>query len=382
MQIQPKIVLGITLAKPGGATSFVFGFGRWLKQHGYNPTILAGEGDWLFEQCKQEGIECIRVPALEREISWKDLPAFFQLWHLFRKLKPDVVHLNSTKMGAAGSIAARCAHVPRIIYCIGGWVFLEDLSETKKRIYTLIERWSAPFKDTIICLHQKDVEAAHVRHIKPQQEILTIANGIDLPHIDSHLKTREDARQLLGLPKTGYIFGTIGHFYPAKDLPRYISSCAHVHAQHPDALFVLVGDGMERPIIEQKIREHHLEKHVLLLGSQERAWQYLRAFDAFVLPSTKEGMPFTLLEAMAASLPCIVTDVGANKWMLEEDGGWVVPPKSPNELANAMMEALQNPQRARARGVRAREIVEQRFPLEKTYQAHLATILRQPTKAR
>lgn len=375
-QAKKRIVLAITLAEPGGATSFVFGFACWLKAQGHTVTVVAGEGTWLVEQCAKAGIPFVRTHRLKREISpWNDVLAVRELKRLFRELRPDAVHLNSSKMGAVGAMAARLAHVPTVVYRIGGWVFLEPLSPLRKKAYLLIEQVSARLKDTIICVHPGDESIARRTGIKPRNVIISVPNGIHLSSFDAALQNRAHARQALGIDERTFLFGTIANLYPAKDLPRYLEACAIVAKQEPRARFLIIGEGAERRHIEEARKQLNLAATAALPGARDDAASLLRAFDAFVLPSAKEGMSWSLLEAMAAALPCIATDVGANAWSLGTNGGWIVEKQSPEKLAAAMIEVMRHPEEAATRGSNARKQIEQRFPLEKTYQRNAATIL-------
>ena len=384
-----RIVLAITLAEQGGVTSFVYNFAKWLKQADYEVTILAGEGQWLFDRCAEAQIPLIRVPSLKRAISpYYDLKAFFELRRLFKTLKPDAIHLNSTKMGALGSLAIRFAYfdpgrllrdaccvmrIPRVAYRIGGWIFLEPLPAWQKTLYRWIEKFTARFKDVIICVHPGDKLLAEQVGIKPRQGIVSIPNGIDFSAFSQNLLARDQARQTLGLDPGATVFGTIANFYPAKDLPHYLEACALVAKEKPEAYFVIIGDGSERLQIERRRTELGLTDRVILAGSIDNAPRLLNAFNAFVLPSVKEGMSWSLLEAMAAGLPCVATDVGANKWMLGE-AGWIVPAHDPAALSKAMLSAVKNPGEAQIRGLRLAERVQRDFPLEKTYRSNAAAL--------
>ena len=371
----PHIVLAITLAVPGGATSFVYSYAFWLKQRGNRVTVVAGEGEWLFERCREADIPCVRAPYLQREIRpWLDLPAMFALTHMFRELQPDVVHLNSSKMGVIGSIAARAAHVPRVVYCIGGWAFLESIAPWKKLVYSIAERLTAPQKDVITCLHPDDKHAAEERHIRPRERIEIIPNGVDLLKLDHERLHRTDAREALGLRDDQFVFGTIANFYPAKRLAEYLREAKPILLAHPNARLAIIGDGPERAELEHVIATESLSSHVLLCGAREQAARYLSAFDVFVLPSSKEGMPFSLLEAMSARLPCIVTDVGAHAWMLKSTSAWVIPPANASALQTALEEAMTQPERLARAGDEARNAVERRFLQENMFLAHLDTI--------
>ncbi|MBM3204525.1 glycosyltransferase family 4 protein [Candidatus Uhrbacteria bacterium] len=371
-----KIVLGITLAEPGGAQSFVFGFARWLHEHGHEVHVMAGEGQWLFTRCQEMEIPIHPIPALKRNIDpIKDWKAYKQIKAKLAELKPDAIHLNSAKMGVLGGRAARALNIPRIVYRNGGWAFLEPLIFPAPLMFRLAEAWTSRDKDVIICVHEGDEEAARKAGIRPRETLMTIPNGIDIPTFDRALQTRDYARRALNIDGVAFVFGTIAHFYPAKDLPRYMDACALVHAKRPDVRFILIGNGREQYRVRRKRKEHELEQVVSLIGNYDNAATILRGFDAFVLPSAKEGMPRALLEAMAAGLPCIATNVGANTSLLKDQAGWIVPKQSPEELAEQMLYVLDHPEEAKQRGHNARKIIEEKYPLEKNYRTNEAALL-------
>jgi glycosyltransferase involved in cell wall biosynthesis len=113
-------------------------------------------------------------------------------------------------------------------------------------------------------------------------------------------------------------------------------------------------------VLLERRRALGLDVDVACPGRLEEAWKVLPGADLFVLPSVKEGMPWTLLEAMAARVTCVATDVGANRWMLGE-AGTIVPPKDPPALAGAILARLGDPEASVRLGRRGREIVESRF---------------------
>lgn len=375
-----KIALAVTLAEQGGVQQFLVGFAAWLRSKGHDVTIVAGDGVWLEDRCRETGIPFIRLHKTSREIRpWRDLCAILELRRVLRRLKPDAVELNSTKMSVIGSIAARLASVPRVVYRIGGWAFREDIPPRKRRLYRMMEKQTARFKDVIICVNPDDTRLARELNIKPREEIVTVPNGIDLPRFDAQLFPRDAARATLcagamHCAPTHFLFGTTANFYPPKDLPRYMDACKIVHDAEPHARFLVLGDGLQRAEIEARRHALGLDEVVRLPGARDDAITLLAGLDAFVLPSSKEGMSFSLLEAMAARLPCIATDVGAAKWMLD-GGGLVVPKMNPRALAEAMLRVLRNQTLRERLGREARRQIETRFPLEKTYEGNLAALI-------
>jgi glycosyltransferase involved in cell wall biosynthesis len=367
-----RILFLITISDWGGAQSFVCRMAAEAKRAGHDVMIAAGGDGELFARGAAEGIHVVRLKMLRRELSpLHDLAAIHEIRTVIRDYKPDVVHLNSSKMSVVGSIAASIEHVPRIIYRIGGWAFLEDLPSWKRQIYLWSEKLTAHRKDIIVTVHPGDEEEANRHNIRPKDRVVTIANGLDLPSFDAALLDRAGAREKLGLRATDIVIGTVANFYPPKDLPHYLASIAPVLTS-TNLRAVIIGDGPERNAITNAIHANNLADHVILAGRRDDSTALLRAFDLFILPSSKEGMPWSLLEAMAARLPCIATDVGACRWMLEPNAGIIVPPKNADAMRHAIMSLVSDTQRQTALGDAARIAVETRFRWENVVRQTLA----------
>lgn len=374
--VKRRFVLAVTLAEQGGVQEFLLRFARFLQQQGYEVTLVTGEGRWLVEQAKHQGIPLQQLTHMRRAIlPWHDVLAFFELRRLLKMLAPDAIHLNSSKMGAIGSLAARSLGIRRIIYRIGGWVFLEPLSNFTRWLYLSVEKYSARWKDTIICVHPGDEAVAKQEHILPLKDLRVIPNGVDLPAFDAQLLSREAARTALSLEPNTFIFGTLANLFPAKGLLSYLDTCAILHKEFPAVRFLIIGEGPEHNAIEARRETLGLKEVVMLYGQKEQAARFLQAFDAFVLPSHKEGMSWALLEAMAAKLPCIATDVGANHWLLAPEAGWLVPAHDPVFLAQRLKEIFIRPNEAKRRGTIARKRIEHDFPLQYTLEANEKALL-------
>jgi glycosyltransferase involved in cell wall biosynthesis len=372
-EAKKRIALAVTLAEIGGVQVFLLEFAQYLQKKGHEVTLIAGPGEWLAKQAKTLQIPFIRLKHMRREIHpWHDTLAILELSKIFRSEKYDAVHLNSTKMGILGSIAS---HLPHTVYRIGGWVFLESLPAWKKQVYITAERFSARFKDTIICVNPSDVTAAQRLAIKPKKEIICVPNGVDLPRFETRLLSKQESRTKLGLKQDRIIIGSVSNFYAPKNIPAYIDTIRDVINQNPLLHFVLIGDGPERKLIEQKIKDLNLTDSITLVGEKNNASSLLRAFDIFTLPSTKEGMSWALLDAMAAALPCIATDVGAAKWMLGDTAGIIVPPSDTQTLSKAILELTNDESKRNQLGQNAKEAVQNRFPLEKTLSGNASTLL-------
>jgi len=132
------------------------------------------------------------------------------------------------------------------------------------------------------------------------------------------------------------------------------------------AISVIIGEGSERNYLKNLIKEKGIKNKVFLTGSLDNAWKYLKAFDVFVLPSVKEGFPWTILEAMAAKLPIVATNVGAIPEIIESGkNGFMVQPKDPEAIKKAIEEILSNDKLQQELGIQAHQTVLFKYDLDR-----------------
>ncbi|MFA4954203.1 MAG: glycosyltransferase family 4 protein [Patescibacteria group bacterium] len=366
-----RALLLVTQADWGGVQSFLVNFAAGLREQGWEVLLAAGGTGELFARAAEKHVATEQLTQVRREIDpLHDLRAVLQIRRLLKKFKPNAVHLNSTKMGILGSLAALGLKPrPRIVYRIGGWVFLEPLPTWKKWFYLQTEKFTAHFKDEIICVHPGDAELAARLGIKPRGKIRVVPNGLP-ERFEDNLLSRVAARAELGLSADALVFGTVANAYATKGLLPYLDALKPLHDESPTSNFVIVGDGPQLEELKQKKERLGLNR-LILTGHRDDANRLYRAFDIFVLPSVKEGMPWTLLEAMAAGLPIVATDVGANDWMTHDDvngtAALIVPAHAADSLLQAMRELSTQPDERQKMGAAGQNIVKNRFRWEHTF---------------
>ena len=356
-----KLLIVITQADWGGAQTFVFNLAREAMRRGCE-VLLAFGGEGIMEaKCRDAGVPFQKLKKMRRDISpIHDMGAITELVGLMREWKPDVLLLNSSKAGVVGSIAGRLTRVPKIIYRIGGWSFLDPVSPRQKAFRRWTERLFASFKDTIVVNTPDGVEQATKHHIRPRGNVELVPNGIALEPFDASLMPRDAARAALGVTDHAPLIFTIANFYPAKGLPVFLDALAIVAEARPDIRCIIIGDGEGRAALEEQRRALELDSIVSLPGQRPDAATVIRGADLFVLPSLKEGFPWALLEALAANVPAVSTDVGGVRWIVEDTVS-VVPPGDAPALAAAILDVLRDLPAAHIRATHARRIVEERF---------------------
>jgi glycosyltransferase involved in cell wall biosynthesis len=198
----------------------------------------------------------------------------------------------------------------------------------------------------------------------PRQRISVIHNGIDTEAWSLH-RTTSDLRDELGLRQAFPVVGYVGRIMPEKDLDTWLRAAALVGQQYPQARFVLVGegrDGQTLSYLRQLAGTLGIAERVSFPGYREHLLPVYATFDLFVLSSLREGLPNSILEAMALGLPVVTTDVaGAKELVLDGQTGFVVPQRDAHSLAQAILAVLDDERRRRAMGQAGRERVERKF---------------------
>lgn len=295
-----KVLFVITKSNWGGAQRYVYDLAISLPKDEFQTMVALGGDGLLAEKLRHAGTMIYHSASLGRDISiGKDLQSYFELLRLFKKEKPDVVHLNSSKAGGVGALAARVAGVPRIIFTAHGWPFGEQRNALW-RVFAWAGSWATTLLvHKVICICDYDARLARTVLPFSSGKVVRIYNGI-APHT---LGTGDNIRNVF--PARAQITGTIGELNKNKNQQVLIEQ-----AKNNPAMYVaVVGEGELRPVLEAKIKEYGLAERVKLFGFIS-ASEVLRGFDTFALPSRKEGLPYVLLEAKQAGLPIVANRVG------------------------------------------------------------------------
>lgn len=346
-----RVLFIVTQSEMGGAQKFLLNFLNKTRNEIEASVAFGADGDGdLPVKLANMDIETHRLRFLKREMSpGNDFRACLEIRKLIKKTSPNDIFLISSKAGFLGSFVSRyMIHDTRyrVLYRIGGWTFNDPWPNWKKRLWIILERISARWKDVIIVNSIHDLEQAKKLKIKPKEKLIMIHNGIDSYKIS--LMPKDEARIKLFervLSKNGKVFqantviGTVGNFYPTKGTLNFIEA-AEYFKNDERIIFIIVGDGKEKENIEKSIKNRGLEKKVLLAGRID-SQNLMTAFDIFVLPSLKEGFPWVLLEAMVAKVPVIATRVGAVPEIIDDgESGFIVEPGNVPRMVDKIRELI------------------------------------------
>jgi glycosyltransferase involved in cell wall biosynthesis len=341
-----KILYVITKSNWGGAQRYVYDLAISAQEAGYEAVVAVGEAGPLAEKLRAAGIRTLSLPFRQRRTFIGDLVTFsalFSLIALFRAERPHIVHVNSAKAGGLGALAARITRIPYIVFTAHGWEFNAPRSWLSKAGIRLFS-WL-----TILLAHRtiavSESIRTNVRHWPgARKRITVIHNGI----VCGASLTKEQARAMLAPHTIGkYWIGMVSELTPTKRVEDALSALPAVVAAHPEVILVVIGEGKERPLLEDRIRDLHLGHHVSLVGFKDNAASLLRAFDLFVHTSGAEALGYAILEAGCAELPVIATRIGGIPEIISDaDHGSLIPIGDTAALISAIEAFIRDPQLA------------------------------------
>ncbi|MDQ3898798.1 MAG: glycosyltransferase family 4 protein, partial [Actinomycetota bacterium] len=274
----------------------------------------------------------------------RDLRAVAELVRLFRRERPDIVHTHSSKAGFVGRLAARIAGVPVVVHTVHGWSFHAGMPRVARGVAVALERVAARWTWPLVVVAEADAEIGMAAGIGETSQYALVRSGVDVDRLRRPEGGRAGARLALGIPEGAPLVGTVTRLCRQKD-PETLLRAARLLAElRPDARLVVVGDGPMRAEVERRVDELSLREHVLLLGRRSDVDRLLPGFDAFVLSSRWEGLPRVVVEAMAAGVPVVSTDVGGIAEAVENQvSGLLVPAGDAVALGNALVRVLGEP---------------------------------------
>jgi len=373
MNNKKTILYLVTQSELGGVQQYIYDLAANLRDE-FNIVVAFGEQGKSGELAKKldvVGIQNFEIPHLKRAISPKnDMLAIFEIAKLIKKIKPDIIHLNSSKISVLGSLATFIVSKfkiqnSKLIYTVHGWVFNEPMSNSKKIFYKYAEKFTALLKDKLICVSEYDRQIALKEKIAPKNKLVTIHNGIE--EIDFFLKDEAIYKLLstFNFQLSTIIIGTIANLYQTKGFEYLIQAAKILKDDNLNFKLVIIGEGDERKKLEELIDNQSLRNEIILTGRINNASKLLKAFDVFVCSSVKEGFPYNIIEAMQAGLPIVSTNVGGiGEMITNEINGLLVEPKNPKELAKKIKTLIQNEELSRRLGQNAKEKSVKEFTLE------------------
>ena len=295
---------------------------------------LVAHPDGELRRRAAEGLDLIPIaPRMEM-----DLSAAWKFSRIIKRLQPDVIHAHDPHGVALaalalsiGSGAAKGEPAPALVAARRVDFHLKGNS---------FSRWKYRQVDCFIAASEA-IRQMLVGDGVPADHTVTVHEGIDVEHVIA--APAVNVHEAFWLPHGSPVVGNVAALVPHKG-QRYLIDAAHLVVQQvPDARFVILGEGELREHLEKQVREHHLEKHVLLPGFRTDVLGCIKGFDLFAMSSVTEGLGTSLLDAMACARPIVATRAGGIPEIVEDGvNGLLVPARDHHALAEAIVRALKD----------------------------------------
>ncbi len=324
-----------------------------MRRRGHTPAFACDPRGELFTRARQEGFA---VAPLHFE-GWRNLAAWLTLRRLLQQSGAEVLNTHSSLDSWVGGLAWQSLPQRPL------WVRTRHLSTRVKTDW--LTRWLYLTPAAIITTGQVTKALLRQSLGVPARRLYSIPTGVSLEEFRPRGKDRVLSDRL-GIPEDTFVFGSVAVLRSWKGHLYLLEAFQELLRQGARALLLIVGDGPYRGVIEDKIAQLGLQGQVLLAGYQDRVAGWFALMDAVVLASyANEGVPQSLLQAMAMAKPVVGTTVGGiPEVVLEGETGLLAPPREPAPLAGAMARLWRDPDFGRELGQRGRELVRERFSLE------------------
>jgi glycosyltransferase involved in cell wall biosynthesis/uncharacterized membrane protein len=354
---RPRVLLLITLAEVGGAQTYLSLLLPAIADC-FDVTVAAHGPGPLRDAARAAGARFVPLTHVRRSIRpLRDVLGFVELVRLFRREQPQILHANSSKAGVLGRLAAPLAGVPIRIFTVHGWAFAAYRGPAG-RLYLWADRIVRPLTTLVICVARRERELGVRAGACVPDRSVVVHNAVDI-------RAFARARSSAGMPR----IISVGRFAYPKDYATLVEALAAVETEYHA---ILVGGGPARSVAANDVRRRGLARRVELLGPRPDVPELLASADLFVLSSRSEGLPISILEAMATGLPVVATDVGGvSELVVEGTTGLLVPPGDSTAFADAVERLLRDPDLRRRFGGAARLRAEQHFDVTCFRDAHI-----------
>ena len=358
---------------------------NYFLSRGLSVEIACSPGQEVEELQKQGYI--IHPIQIDRRIDpASNLKSIYHLTTLIRQHQYDLVHVHTPVASVLGRVAAKLASAKSIIYTAHGFYFHDNMSANQYRFYHSVERVSAWLTDLILTQSREDLITAEKTGLCAPQKLRYLGNGVDIERfcrsklIPQH---QQQLRRSLNLPENAFpIIGMTGRITEEKGYLELIEALAKLRSQFPNIHLLVIGGQLssERDVFQsqlgQLIQQQNLDSCVTFTGFRSDIPELLGLVDVFTLPSYREGLPRSILEAMAMQLPVVSNDIrGCREAVVDGQTGFIVPPRNSEKLADALANLLADTSMREHFGKAGRQRVEaeydERFVFERLATAYV-----------
>lgn len=321
---------------------------KLLQKENYQVWVVCSPSQSL-KEVETSGIKIKKIKIKRTIAPWHDFWAFLKLFAFFKKEKFDIVQLQTPKAVFLGQLAAKLAGVPIIVNNNFGFYF-ENFSFIKKKIFIFFERIAAKNVDLMFSINREDINTAIQENIFKKENTQYLGFGIDTDRFNPSKYPVEfiiKKKQSLGIDPSKKVVGIIARLVKEKGYVELCKAFKNVIKVFPNTVLLIVG--VEEPEKKDEfkidsIKNYDIEKNVLFLGERKDIEELYPIMDVYVLPSHREGLGNTILEASLMKIPVVASDIrGCRESVQDGKTGILVPLKNTEKLSHAIIYLLKNP---------------------------------------
>ena len=361
-----KILHIITGLNKGGAETLLLNLCQFDKEHEHTIISLS----YVKDSQSLSSMHNFSLYSLNFSIGKVRVSGLFKLYKLIKKINPDAIQTWLIHADLIGGLAARFAGIKNIFWGVHHTILLQGKVKFSTIFILKCNALLSNFvpKKIIYCAEKSRLIQESIGFNKSKG--LVIQNGYNIKNFSQSDVLRNDFRNELGCSDNTFLIGHVGSYHPLKDQSSLIDALAFLNKKGFVYSAVLVGKNLDNNNhdLVSKIRENGLTDHIVLLGERNDIPSVMNGIDLFVLSSLSEAFPNVLNEAMACGTPCVTTNVG-DASLIVDNTGWVVSPKDPEAIANAVFEAAGEKQSDNSAWIKRKNDCHQRianhFTLEK-----------------
>ncbi len=407
-----KVLRIIARLNVGGPAIHTILLTEGLNADRYESLLISGhvepdEGDMSY-LAEKKGINPVFINELGREISWADdLIAFFKIYRLLRKYRPNIVHTHTAKAGAIGRVnviiyncivllQSKIARIKnklyrnppqvklkgiKLVHTFHGHVFDGYFGSIKSTLFVLIERALSHFTDRVIAISlEQEKDLCRNYRIVPKKKVSIVPLGLELKKFFSHHNNKREFRQMWNVPDETALIGIVGRLVPIKNHNMLLRSIKELKNKPVSSNYklVIIGDGELREELSNYVQEIGIEENVIFAGWQRDIEVVYQALDLVVLTSLNEGTPVSLIEAMASGKPVLSTNVGGvidlmgnfrnkigRRSLDEFDNGILVKSGDIEGFTEALRILINDKELRDSMGAKGREYVKERYDVSR-----------------
>ena len=361
-----KILHIITGLNKGGAETLLLNLCQFDKEHEHTIISLS----YVKDSQSLSSMHNFSLYSLNFSIGKVRVSGLFKLYKLIKKINPDAIQTWLIHADLIGGLAARFAGIKNIFWGVHHTILLQGKVKFSTIFILKCNALLSNFvpKKIIYCAEKSRLIQESIGFNKSKG--LVIQNGYNIKNFSQSDVLRNDFRNELGCSDNTFLIGHVGSYHPLKDQSSLIDALAFLNKKGFEYSAVLVGKNLDNNNhdLVSKIRENGLTDHIVLLGERNDIPSVMNGIDLFALSSLSEAFPNVLNEAMACGTPCVTTNVG-DASLIVDNTGWVVSPKDPEAIANAVFEAAGEKQSDNSAWIKRKNDCHQRianhFTLEK-----------------